>query len=196
MAIKFVGNCEFEECCQPFGSKDEWGLDVLQRKFRGRADKLSAFMGGLRQGAAFNGFALQTWYSDDNPVFPTVLLTYKGLLSGNLPDPFISDSTSERSGTKTTEVSGEERTYDYTYSSPQRTYRFIKNTLEPVADPVFSVASATVIQSWYVGPDGVRKSGYPPSVSPIGQVVSRSSTPVFGTPYREVEVIIAGILTP
>lgn len=197
MPVRFIGNCDFEDACQPFGSKDEWGLDILQRAIRGRADRLKSYMDDLRQGQtvlSHPGFHLQTWYADDNPVFPTVQLTYKGLLSGTLPEPFVVESTSERSGTITATVNGDERTYDFSYLSQEKTYRFVKNSNSQTADPAFSLATPSVFVSWYVGGDGRRKSGYPPNLNVTARVASRTKTPIFGTPYSEYQVVVVGIV--
>lgn len=197
--IKYIGNCEFEDCCEPFGTKNEWGIDLLQRKVKGRADKLRAFMAGLKQGDSINltgyqGFYLQTWNSDDNPVFPTVLMTYKGLLSGTLPTPHTTKSTSERSGNVSATVGGEERTYDFSYISPQVTQLRVVNTALPGARPSVEVGLPLIIQSWFTGPDGRRRSGYPPGISVGTAVISTTETPVFGTPYLELEIVAAGII--
>jgi len=111
----YVGQTNFDDVCQPVYSKSEYGIDIITRKMRGAASRLLAFVSSLQQGQPMvsighidistgqnfpgfgntNGlasFALQTWTTDDDPVYPTVTLNFKGLLSGVLPKPLACNS--------------------------------------------------------------------------------------------------------
>jgi len=199
MARKYIGNCEFEDRCEPIPSKNEWGTDVLTRRVQGRADKLRQYLNALRQGDTFSeyqGFYLQTWSPDENPVFPTVTLVYKGLLNG-IPNPRNSSSKSERSGTVTATQGGEERTYDFLYITSNVTERKITNS---ESAPAFtaSVPAPSITQSAYtVTSSGTRRGGSPPgsSISIRASLVGQNKEPIFGTPYWEWETTYAGIIT-
>jgi len=118
----YIGQTNFDDVCQPIYSKSEYGIDVITRKMRGAAPNLLSFLNSLQQGqpmtqlgtidlgnvfggfgrsSGLSSFALQTWTSDDDPVYPTVTLSYKGLLNGVLPKPIASNSESLQSTTIT-----------------------------------------------------------------------------------------------
>ena len=94
MAIQYVGDCEWG--AQPNGeswSVDEFGLDVINKVYRGRSDKLTAFLGRWPKNAAFPGMGKM--YKVGHRVnrggaFSSVVLTFRGTVSGSLPDPVYS----------------------------------------------------------------------------------------------------------
>jgi hypothetical protein len=80
--ILYEGNAEFDDMAVPAKGKNEWGVDTLIRRMRGARSLLPAFIASLAQGQSYQDYFLQTWEIDDDPVFATVTLGYKGLLNG------------------------------------------------------------------------------------------------------------------
>lgn len=87
MSLALLGDCTFENACDPVKGKTEWGVDTLARKMMGARSLLSAFIATLAQGQVYQGYFLQSWESDDNPDVATITLNYKGLLTGGTPTP-------------------------------------------------------------------------------------------------------------
>jgi hypothetical protein len=204
----FKGNCEWDEISVPVPSKNEWGIDVLTREFSGRADKYEAFVKGLAQGTPFSVFGgtfyLQTWTGQPHRSFPTVALTYKGLLSGKIPDPVYETDTSPKSCTKTVVASGTggggsptpNRTYEITYISTQRTYRFVSN--EETSDPPQGLTydPPQIVSEFYVDDDGKKQSGFPSGLTLIGIVEGNRKSKIFGTPFWENQLTVTGVVLP
>lgn len=104
--ILITGNAAFDDICLPAKGKNEWGVDTLTRKMRGSRALLAAFLATLAQGASYSGYYLQTWEPDDNPVFATVTLNYKGLLGG-IPNAIIINDVVQAGGTTSVEFTSE-----------------------------------------------------------------------------------------
>ena len=199
MALKYVGEKEFTEQCEPVPGKSEFGIDTLQRKFRGATDLLDAYLAGLAQGDAYGAFYLQTWETDGNPKgYTEVTLHYKGLLSG-IPDPKVSYSNTTKTASVTAENSyGDSVTFDILYISPQCTTKNIVNTISSTEPSrIFDNGSPQLRISTYIDPnDGRRKTGYPVTPPLIFETDIDSDTfePVYGTPYLERETVVSGII--
>lgn len=109
--ILITGNAAFDDICRPLKGKNEWGLDTLVRKVKGDRALARAYIATLAQGASFvlagSTYYLQTWDPDDDPVWATITLSYKGLLSGALPAPIIINDVIHASGTTSANFSTE-----------------------------------------------------------------------------------------
>ena len=90
--ILYTGNAVFEDVYTPAKGKNEWGMDTLVRQMQGSVEELPEFIDGLAQGDEFEGYFLQSWEPDKDPIFPTVTLLYKGLFTGGTPPPDIERS--------------------------------------------------------------------------------------------------------
>jgi hypothetical protein len=89
MAVVYKGRVGFEDTCQPAPSKSEFGMDTVTRVLKGSALLLQDFIKTIRtktQCPGYEGCQLQNYSTDQNPVFPSISLFYKGLIDGNLPD--------------------------------------------------------------------------------------------------------------
>jgi hypothetical protein len=104
--ILITGNAAFDDICLPLKGKNEWGTDTLVRKVKGARSLAAAYIAALAQGQSHSGYYLQTWEPDDDPVWATITLHYKGLLSG-IPDPIISNDMVRASGTTSANYSTE-----------------------------------------------------------------------------------------
>lgn len=110
-SITYTGNAAFDDLYIPTPTKNEYGIDVIERKLGGAATNsagsvgIVAYLGGLAQGQTYsysgNNWYLQTYGDDKNPIFPTVSQIYKGLVAG-IPDPFVSGESVERTMSKST----------------------------------------------------------------------------------------------
>lgn len=84
--ITYIGNSEFDDICLPLKKKNEFGIDTFVRRVKGRRTAAEAFAASLAQGQAYQEYFLQTWEPDeDDPVWATFTLLYKGLLTGTPP---------------------------------------------------------------------------------------------------------------
>lgn len=88
--ILLIGDATFDDVCAPLKGKSEWGMDMLVRKVHGARSEAAEFMADLEQGQDFEGYYLQSWEPDsDDPVWATISLVYKGLLTAGTPVPLI-----------------------------------------------------------------------------------------------------------
>lgn len=100
--ILVEGNAVFDDVCRPLKGKNEFGVDTLVRKVKGDRALAEAYIAALAQVLAFelagSTYYLQTWDPDDDPVWATITLTYKGLLNGT-PPPDIQTEIVSAAGT-------------------------------------------------------------------------------------------------
>jgi hypothetical protein len=196
MSVTFVGGQAFVEQSLPSYGKSEFGVDTMTIKMRGPAPALTLYLGTLKQGKSYAGtaFYLQTWSVDEGPVYPTVTLTYKGLLAG-IPDPLASDDTSLQSISIST-------------SSPQKAsremqcwcrttcYRYVTNS-RPTGPRNTAVSGNTepvIYTSVITDGDGKTYYGTAPAalvmaLTPaiVNLVMSSNSQPIAGTPFYECQ---------
>jgi len=201
MALKYVGEKQFTEQCEPIPAKNEFGIDTLQRKMRGATDNLEAYLAGLAQGnkapSPWGALYLQTWETDGNPKgYTEVTLHYKGLLSGKIPDPKISFSNATKSTTITAKNSNDDDvTYDILYISPQVIYKSVLNTKKGGAPSYDFAGDVTIRSSIYTDPDtGQRRGGFPPNLKFRQSVENDVFDPVYGSPYFERETTVSGVI--
>lgn len=197
--IVFTGKLEFRDMFQPSPSKDEWGVDTLERVVRGPASRYEAFYRALRQGQVCNAdipganyFFLQTWQPINHPIFPGVAMTYKGLIDNVVPpdtsytvrnelmSTISADGLSITAGDKTI-VSGSN---EIKYISPTTIWRYISRgepTVQKYGAPG-SVRGALGIENL-----GNRIVGNTDEGDTIpytqGTAPAALATALFGTPY-------------
>lgn len=201
MALHYVGVQTFTEQCEPIVGKNEFGMDTLQRVFRGATPLLASFLASLSQGSRapspYGQMALQTWETnDDNKGYSKVFLHYKGLLNGRIPNPKSSSETSTKSISVTRTVSGQERTYDLIYKAATKTYLWISSWETAPYPSGISVGAPSIRYSVYTNTEGRRIAGFPPSLSLTADVDNDRRSEVYGTPFWENEVTIAGVILP
>lgn len=203
MPVSYNGSAIFHEQCQPHPSKNEFGIDTLSRKFRGPATKLSAFLSGLAQGQVYNSFYLQTWAADEDPVFPTVTLSYKGLLR-RIPDPISTDDTAMQSVSLSTsrddpEGSGKVINWvrDIQFWASTTTWKYISNS-RPTAPRYTAIngnRNPVIFRSSITGSNGKVYAGANApadlitSLTPAATSIVQSSSAeqVYGTPWFECQ---------
>lgn len=81
MAVRYLGNCNFQAQSDPVWSSDYWELDVAKVPYRGQAPLRLAFENALVKWSTMPGYGRMFLIgnSDDgDTVFPTVELTYTG----------------------------------------------------------------------------------------------------------------------
>lgn len=108
--ILITGNAAFDDTCRPLKGKNEWGVDTLVRRVKGDRALAPAYIAALAQGNTFvlagSTYYLQTWDADEDAVWATITLNYKGLL-GEIPDPIVSNDIVRLSGTTSADYSTE-----------------------------------------------------------------------------------------
>lgn len=225
MKLHYIGTPAFIEQCEPIVSKNEFGLDVSTRKFRGASYLLSKFLSGLRQGGSATGSSvggvipapssgnapsslgvvgvsnsgqlyLQRWETtDENRGFSTVYLYYKGLLNGKIPNPQFFTDTATKSVTVTRpNQQNVQTTYDILYYARTNSYKYIANSLTAPLPKNLTVDAPTVINSVYTDSSGQRRSGFPNGLALEAIIERDQRSQVYGTPYYECEVVIAGVI--
>lgn len=217
--VRYCGSTDFEEVGQPQRNMADYGISTMTRKFRGAAPLLNAFMATLVQGTQFDISAgslfqtfgqfftgagamyLQTWTSDDDPVYPTVTLVYKGLLTGTQ----IALGSNERAFQSITVgcTSPQKATRDITYYSPQTNWKYITNTRVTMQrqkevtgqDPEIFTSKITLADGTVYG-DEDAPAGLVTALTPAtvyGKLINLQSEPVFGTPFFENTEIVATV---
>ncbi len=222
MGLHYIGKPAFIEQCEPIVSKNEFGLDVSVRKFRGATYLLAAFLAGLHQGQqggiggggsavvqntptgspagggvtvspASSQLYLQRWETnDDNRGFSTVYLYLKGLLSGKIPDPMFSTDTATKTVTVTKPGP---TTFDILYYAQTNTYRYIANSLTAPLPKGLTVSAPTIINSVFTNSFGQRQAGVPSDISLQAIIERDQRNQVYGTPYYECEAVVAGVIS-
>jgi hypothetical protein len=105
--ILITGNAAFDDICRPLKGKNEWGVDTLVRKVKGDRALAPAYIAGLAQGNTFSlgtTYYLQAWDADEDAVWATITLNYKGL-AGGIPDAIVSNDIVRLSGTTSADYS-------------------------------------------------------------------------------------------
>lgn len=87
MSLANLGSCTFQDVYAPAKGKSEWGMDTLTRRLSGARSLLDAYIATLAQGQVYQGYYLQSWQPDEDPVVANITLEYKGLLTGGTPTP-------------------------------------------------------------------------------------------------------------
>lgn len=211
--VTYIGETDFKDTFTPVAGKSEWGMDTLTRVLKGSAPKLEAYVRALRQGQTFNGFVLQTWTPDQDPVYPEVTLNYKGLTNG-IPAPLSSADTIEQSVTVSasgdnTQFGLDEDVYgavtvasrEIQYITRQTVWRYITNRrptgpkytgLDVPFDPIIIKSSITIQNT-----EGNSRT-FGGRLAPVALVTALqpvatnivtgpNATPVPGTPWFECE---------
>lgn len=201
MAITYKGNVTFDDAMEPRAGKSDWGMDTLTRRMKGASTLLAAYLATLVQGDtyAYNShtYYLQTWEPDDDSVFATVTLSYKGLNAG-IPAASAVDETTIQTTSISTD-SPEKATRDIEFYSPQTTWRYI-NSGRPAFASYGSIANgrtASIIRSVITDKDGKRYPGNAPAglvsalfVSASNRVTGPHCEPIYGTPYFECQDVV------
>lgn len=206
VSLVFNGRLRFEDIATPVPSKNEWGVDILERTLRGPVYLLDAFCRSLRQGQQYAGFHLQSWQPSIHPYAPTVTLLYKGLIGG-IPDPLISNARVEVCGSiqaNGISVTVGSRVFvsatkEVKYITPHTTYRYI-STSEPLAaryrkarGAPITVTDSRITATDSEGSTAVFTGGAPAGIAtalfgnPFDFVIGPMSSRIFGTPYWECE---------
>lgn len=205
-SVTFVGNGDFADAHEPVSGKSEWGMDTLQRTMRGKQTSLVAYMVTLAQGATLTWnsqtYRLQSWECDNNPVFPSVSLLYKGLFSG-IPDPFVSGTQIEQTFSISCS-SPQNASRDIRYLTRSSEYKYIKSgrPTGPTYTDLDVDIDIVILQSVIRTEDGGVLFG---SVS-VGLLAAltpaeynlalMSCVPVFGTPFFECTDIVTKLYGP
>ncbi len=197
MSVTYKGEQEFVDQCVPAPVKNEFGIDVLSRKMRGRASGLLAFLLTLRQGQQYGRFYLQSWQPDTDPIYPTVTLVYKGLVDG-LPDAMINDQTSTQTVTISTSTpSNASRTIQfwapstsYRYISLSRPNGFLYSGISNDRNPI--VFSSVINDEQGIIYKGNAPAALVTALTPaiVNLQQSQDAQEVYGTPYFEVEEVV------
>lgn len=210
--ITYNGDQSFADKYEPVSGKSEWGMDTLTRGMTGAQPGLVLFMQSLAQGQPFvfnfNTYSLQSWECDNNQVFPTVTLVYKGLYSG-IPQPFVSGRTVEQASSQTTASPISTTYFDFAsqasvtkdlmgtrntrYLTREATYRYIHNgrptgptynALDVAYPPeaIESIITTDAGASWTSNAPTALATALAPATY---NVATMSCDPVFGTPFFE-----------
>lgn len=217
---RYWGSTSFEDICVPTQGKSEYGIDTVTRKMKGAAYLVTQFLASLQQGQAFNfrsvsatditqvfggggtGIVyLQTWQSDDDPVYPTVSLNYKGLLAGSPPKPQGTSELTLQSCTVSC-ASPTNASRDITYYSPQTSWKYISNgRVTTQQNQEVTGNSPEIFSSVIRNADGTVYFGNAPvglvtALTPavvFGKLMNLQCTPVWGTPFYEVDEVVATV---
>jgi hypothetical protein len=204
--MDYEGSTAFEEMCQPYPSKSPFGLDTVNRKFKGAAPLLRGFLNSLSQGSPcpdYTGCYLSTWTADDNPVYPEVVLSYVGLLKGNLPDPIGEDEITLQNITVTTEtptkasreIEYEALTTRWRYIERTRSTGKFKNTSYNMDPFIRSSVIRTEDGKVYTAAVPIPLfTALTPPVRP--RRIALTCNPVPGTPFFECEETICRMYLP
>ena len=212
--VIFEGDGSFDDRYEPVSGKSEWGMDTLTRGMSGAQTGLVTFIQGLAQGQTYswngNTYYLQSWEPDNDPVFPTVTLFYKGLNDG-IPDPFVSGREMEQTSSATTNAPVSITFFDYEsqtdvtrevmgtrttrYRTREATYRYIKSgrPTAPTYTTLDTAMTPIVLQSVITTDAGVSFASNAPAALATAltpSVYTETATncvPVFGTPFFECE---------
>lgn len=198
--MHYVGSTSFELCCEPQPSKSEYGIDIVTAQYRGAATMLRSFLQTLNQGRMIEGYpgvALQTYTVDTNPVYPTVSVTFKGLLNG-LQQPIGYDETVFQSLTIFTETP-ERASREIQYEALATRWLYVERN-RPVTGKITQTSKPldpTIRQNVIKTEAGATYFGAAPAplvvalTPPIGyRRLSFNATPVPGTQYFECEEVI------
>lgn len=210
--ITYNGDGTFQDKYEPVPGKSEWGMDTLTRGMQGAQPNLKLFVAGLAQGQTFafnfNTYYLQTWECDNNQVFPTVTMVYKGLFDG-IPAPFTTGRTCEQTSSQTTSSAISITYFDFTtqgsvtkdvmgtrntrYITREANWKYI--TIGRPSSPTYTTLDVSftpqAIQSEITTDAGVTFASNAPSalataLAPaIGNITTTECTPVVGSPYFE-----------
>jgi hypothetical protein len=108
--ITYVGNCEFEQFGSRVWSKTSTELDSMVETYRGRADKLDAFILSINVNTVhpiFKGMAVKRIVGTDNdPVFPTVSVEFQGFMSGAPRAPIYRNTLSLQTVQSSAQIAG------------------------------------------------------------------------------------------
>lgn len=96
--VTYVDDCDFREVTGASLTVDPWGLDVLVRRRRGRADELAdeiALYKSKRtiRDRVYKDLVLTEYNATHEGAFATVDLTFKGVFDGRTREPNIKDGT-------------------------------------------------------------------------------------------------------
>lgn len=217
--IVFTGHVEFRDVKTPAPSKDEWGLDVLERTVRGPGKYFEAYGAALKQGDVYGQhFYLQSWRPIEHAIFPGWQLTYKGVRAGALPTALPVTSFSEL--VSTVEANDLEVTYqgktiisaskEVKYIAPTTTYRYISrgrpttprygavDTNQPIQN-IDSRTVVTLLDDSVTPPvtSTMTLTGAAPAAvatalagSPVVFVIGPTFEPILGTPYYECQEVV------
>lgn len=212
--IIYVGDQAFADKYTPVSGKSEWGMDTLTRAMIGSQPLEVAFIQSLAQGQIFvwnfNNYYLQSWESDNEQVFPTVTLLYKGLNNG-IPPPFVTGETMEQTSSATTSSPVTITFFDYETQGPltkdvtgTRTTRYLTRsakykyiTSARPTSPTYTTLDVPmapiVLQSNITTDAGVNYATNAPAAlaTALAPSISNETTtncsPVFGSPFFECE---------
>lgn len=211
----YLGRTAFAENSLPITGKNEYGLDTLRRTFIGAAPFLDTFIKGLSQGIRYDqpgrAWFLQTWEVDDNKLWPTVFLNYKGLASGKLPKPRSDDEWITQNATVTAQfdppididgVEVADATKNINYRCLQTAWQYVTDK-RPLGAKIGKTSWAaqpfilnSVIEAGgivYNGNNAPAPIATALSVTPSYVVLGPIAREVFGTPYWEVDEVVANM---
>ena len=195
--VTYTGDATFDDVHEPVSGKIEWGMDTLTRTMSGKQPLVATFVAGLSQGAAYsfgsNTYYLQTWESDNNPVYPRITLHYKGLVGG-IPTPKASGQQITQSVSVTCS-SPQAASRDITYVTRQSTTLYIASGRPTgstyMLDITFTATNIYTLSSVIRTEDGAIYHGSAPAALVVALTPDTATqsfmqcTPVVGTPYFE-----------
>jgi len=195
MSLVYVGEQGFVKQSLPAVSKNEFGVDVLTIRYRGPAFALDTYLATLNQGdvcADDSRFFLQFWSVEESPTYPTVTLTYKGLVNG-IPEEMASDDTSMQSLTVTTDTPSN-ASREMQFWATQTSYNYIADGRPsgPTYDSTSTGRDPVIFSSVIRDGDGNIYYGNAPialvtALTPaiIDLVTGYSANPIYGTNFFE-----------
>ena len=151
MAIKYVGNVQWEETEELQWSVDNWGVDQAVSVFRGALSLKKQFEDSLQRFTplpGFPGMQLARWNNVAYvPVFPGVALVYIGFRNGSIPPVKKTNDLVVQSaqGQGTDTATGDEVSGTFLYRAARTSYQWFEtkkpalqsryNTVDDTTDP-------------------------------------------------------------
>ena len=201
-ALHYIEDSTFIQVKPPQWSRNFTGeFDTCTVTYQGAQYRAKAFMDSLgaygtlsctdEAGANLNDASmfLDTWTSDDNPVLPTVTLSYKGLRGGAARGVLAEDDTSLQTAQTTKQITDATSvnyqktiTCSVTYIGSRTTYKWaaLANpgstpTYSAVRNiPVLNMGSAAIRQMTFSGM--VDDAGEPSGTIPTGDAIAAFNT--------------------
>jgi hypothetical protein len=153
--ITFVGNCDIEEVPGASLGIDAYGLDTLTRKYKGRVDRLAAFLKANRRDrkrpdATYQGLTFASMNFTESGPWAEGEMTFKGTHDGSMPDPLPPTTSLSPETVTLSQYDGAESadfpTVEITYLAPVTTWRYVTRKRPTVPQRRGQLAGSQEIQ--------------------------------------------------